>query len=291
MLLIGENLHIISKTIADAVSKKDKKGLQQLAEKQAAAGMDYIDLNIGPARKNPEVMGWLVEIVQEVVACPLSLDSTNPLAVEAGLKAAKRPALINSASGKEESKERMLPLAAQYGCDVVLSVLTDRGIPSDAEARAESIMETASYANELGIENERLWIDPILLPVGVAQQGVVACLEFTQMLPDLLPGVKSTIGLSNISNGAPPELRGILNRTYLVMLQRYGMHSAIVDAFDAELRDLVQGMLPGIVAVINRVMDGEEAEASSLSPQELAYAKTARVLRGDILYSHSWLEQ
>jgi 5-methyltetrahydrofolate corrinoid/iron sulfur protein methyltransferase len=179
MLFIGENLHIIAKTVSEAVNQKDKKTLQQMAKEQAEVGMDYIDLNVGPARKNPEVMGWLAEIVQEVVDCPLALDSTNPLAVEAGLKVAKWPPLINSASGKGESKERMLPLAAQYDCAVILSVLTDQGIPSDAEARAESIMETAAYANELGIENERLWIDPILLPVSVSQQGVVACLEFS----------------------------------------------------------------------------------------------------------------
>jgi len=290
MLLIGENIHIIAKTVSDAVNQKDKKTLQQMAKEQADVGVDYIDLNVGPARKNPEVMGWLAETVQEVVDCPLALDSTNPLAVEAGLKVAKRPPLINSASGKGESKERMLPLAAQYECAVILSVLTDRGIPSDAEARAESIMETAAYANELGIENERLWIDPILLPVSVAQQGVVACLEFTQMLPDLLPGVKSTIGLSNISNGAPEELRGILNRTYMVMLERYGMHSAIADAFDAELLDLAHGKLPGIVELIHKVMDGEDVDPASLPPQERDYAKTAKVLMGETLYSHTWLE-
>jgi cobalamin-dependent methionine synthase I len=291
MLLIGENIHIISKTVSEAVNQKDKKVLQQMAKEQADAGMDYIDLNVGPARKNPEVMGWLVETVQEVLDCPLALDSTNPLAVEAGLKVAKRPPLINSASGKQESKERMLPLAAKYPCEVILSVLSDQGIPSDAEARAERIMETAAFANELGIENERLWIDPILLPVSVSQQGVVACLEFTQMLPDLLPGVKSTIGLSNISNGVPEELRGILNRTYLVMLQRYGMHSAIVDAFDAELRDLARGKLPTIVEVIHKVMDKQEVDPASLPPKERDYAKTAKVLMGEILYSHTWLEQ
>jgi cobalamin-dependent methionine synthase I len=291
MLFIGENIHIIAKAVSDAVNQKDKKTLQQMAKEQADAGMDYIDLNVGPARKNPEVMGWLVETVQEVLDCPLALDSTNPLAVEAGLKKAKWPPLINSASGKQESKERTLPLAAQYKCEVILSVLSDQGIPSDAEARAERIMETAAFANELGIENERLWIDPILLPVSVAQQGVVACLEFTQMLPDLLPGVKSTIGLSNISNGAPEELRGILNRTYAVMLQRYGMHSAIVDAFDAELRDLVRGKLPSIVEVIHKVMDKQEVDPASLPPKERDYAKTAKVLMGEVLYSHSWLEQ
>jgi 5-methyltetrahydrofolate corrinoid/iron sulfur protein methyltransferase len=291
MLIIGENIHIIAKTVSEAVNQKDKKTLQQMAKEQVDAGADYIDLNVGPARKNPEVMGWLVETVQEVLNTHLALDSTNPLAVESGLKVAKMPPLINSASGKQESKERMLPLAAKYQCEVILSVLTDQGIPSDAEARAESIMETAAFANELGIENDRLWIDPILLPVSVSQQGVVACLEFTQMLPDLLPGVKSTIGLSNISNGVPEELRGILNRTYAVMLQRYGMHSAIADSFDAELRDLVRGKLPSIVEVIHQVMDKHEVDPASLPPKERDYAKTAKVLMGEVLYSHTWLEQ
>jgi 5-methyltetrahydrofolate corrinoid/iron sulfur protein methyltransferase len=147
MILIGENLHIISKTVSEAVDKKDKSSLQRMAKEQVNAGVDYVDLNVGPARKNPDVMGWLVEVVQEVVDTPLALDSTNPLAVEAGLKVAKWPPLINSASGKQESKERMLPLAAKYDCDVIVSVLTDQGIPSDAEARAESIMETVAYAN------------------------------------------------------------------------------------------------------------------------------------------------
>lgn len=290
MLLIGENIHIISKVVSEAVANRNARLLQEMAKEQAAAGMDYIDLNVGPARKDPEVMAWLVEAVQAVVDVPLALDSTNTLAVEAGLRVAKWPPLINSASGKAESRERMLPLAAKYDCGVVVSVLNDRGIPADAEARAESVMDTVAYANDLGIDNERMWIDPILLPISVAQQGVVACMEFTQMLPDLLPGVKSTIGLSNISNGAPEELRPMLNKTYLVMLDRYGMYSAIVDAFDAELRDLVRGDAPGIVELIHKVMDGEEVDLGSLSPKERDYAKTVKVLMGEILYSHTWLE-
>lgn len=290
MLLIGENIHIISKVVSEAVANRNATLLQEMAKEQAAAGMDYIDLNVGPARKDPEVMAWLVEAVQAVVDVPLALDSTNTLAVEAGLRVAKWPPLINSASGKAESRERMLPLAAKYDCGVVVSVLNDRGIPADAEARAESVMDTVAYANDLGIDNERMWIDPILLPISVAQQGVVACMEFTQMLPDLLPGVKSTIGLSNISNGAPEELRPMLNKTYLVMLDRYGMYSAIVDAFDAELRDLVRGDAPGIVELIHKVMDGEEVDLGSLSPKERDYAKTVKVLMGEILYSHTWLE-
>ncbi|RLA92044.1 MAG: dihydropteroate synthase, partial [Deltaproteobacteria bacterium] len=172
MVIIGENIHILSKKVSEAINNKDAKVIQELAKEQAAAGVDYIDLNIGPARKNPEIMAWLVETVQEVVDLPLSLDSTNPKAVEEGLKVAKWRALINSASGRTDSKEQMMPLAVKYDCDVVISVLNDQGIPADAEARAESIMDTVTYANELGIENERIWVDPIIMPVSVDQKAV-----------------------------------------------------------------------------------------------------------------------
>jgi 5-methyltetrahydrofolate corrinoid/iron sulfur protein methyltransferase len=290
MVIIGENIHILSKAVSEALQNKDKAFIQALALKQAQAGVDYIDLNIGPARKNPEIMAWLVEVVQEVVDLPLSLDSTNPKAVEEGLKVAKRRALINSASGKTESKEQMMPLAVKYDAEIIISVLNDKGIPADAEARAESILDAVSYANELGIENERIWVDPIIMPVSVDQKAVREALEFMKMLQDFLPGVKSTVGLSNVSNGTPKELRGILNRTYMVMLELCGCYSAIADAFDEELMALARGQMPHIKELIRQVMEGEDIDLSSLPPKERDYVKTAKVLWGDVLYSHTWLE-
>ncbi len=290
MVIIGENIHILSKKVSEAINNRDAKVIQELAKQQAAAGADYIDLNIGPARKNPEVMAWLVETVQEVVELPLSLDSTNPKAVEEGLKVVKWRALINSASGRTDSKEQMMPLAVKYDCDIVISVLNDQGIPADAEARAESILDAVTYANELGIENERIWVDPIIMPVSVDQKAVREALEFMKMLQDLLPGVKSTVGLSNVSNGTPKELRGILNRTYMVMLELSGTYSAIADAFDEELMALAKGKMPEIVELIKKVMEGEEIDPNSLPPKERDYVKTAKVLMGETLYSHTWLE-
>ncbi len=289
MILIGENIHILSKAVSDAIKEKNTKYLQDLAVKQAEAGVDYIDLNIGPARKDPEIMLWIVESIQEVVNLPLSLDTTNPKAMEAGLSVCKIKPLINSASGKEESKLEMLPLAQKYNCDVIVSVLTDRGIPTDATSRAEAIMETVAYANELGIPNENIWVDPIMMPISVDQQQVVELIEFMQMLPEIAPGIKSSIGLSNLSNGTPHHLRAILNRIELIILQRYGLYSSIVDSFDHELVDLMKGRLPKIVDIIYKTMD-DEIDLSSLSINELNIAKTVNVLMGKTLYSHSWLE-
>lgn len=291
MVLIGESIHIISRRVSEAIRDRNASVIQELARAQAEAGADYIDLNLGPAKKDPVGMTeWLVNVVQEVTDLPLSIDTLNPVAMEAGLRICKKRPLLNSASGRTDSKAEMLPLAKKYNCDVVISVLTDKGCPPDVDSRTESIMETVAYANELGIPNEDIWVDPIILPVSADQKQVREALEFIKILPDLLPGVKSTVGLSNVSNGTPEELRGILNRTYMVMLGRYGLYSAIADTLDKELVRLNRGELPHIVDLIYRTMDGEPIDLSSLSKQEQDYVKTTKVLMGETLYSHAWLE-
>lgn len=292
MILIGESIHIISGQVTSAVKDRNSRVIQELALAQAKAGADYIDLNLGPAKKDPEeIMQWLANAVQEVTDLPLSLDTMNPAATEAGLKVCKKKALINSASGKSESKERMLPLAKAYDADIVISVITDRGMPPGVDDRVGSILETVADANEIGIPNEDIWVDPILLPVSANQQEVRDALEFIGILQELLPEIKSTIGLSNLSQvGTPENLRGILNRTYMVMLEKSGIHSAIVDVLDEELVRLNRGEMPEIVELIHRTMDGEEIDLDPLSHQEKNYVKTVKVLMGETLYSHVWLD-
>lgn len=291
MILIGESIHIISKEVNDAVKNRDLKVIRDLAKVQADAGADYIDLNLGPAKRDPEeVTQWLVNTIQGVTDLPISVDTLNPIAMEAGLKVCKKRPLLNSSSGRTDSKERMLPLAKKYNTDVVISVLTDKGCPPDIDSRTESIMETVALANELGIPNEDIWVDPIILPVSADQKQVAEALEFIKILQDLLPSVKSTVGLSNVSNGTPEELRGILNRTYMVMLGRCGLYSAIADTLDKELVSLNKGELPNIVDLIYKTMDGEAINISSLPQKEQDYVKTTRVLMGETLYSHAWLE-
>jgi 5-methyltetrahydrofolate corrinoid/iron sulfur protein methyltransferase len=246
---------------------------------------------MGPARQNPEeVASWLVNAVQAVTDLPLSIDTMNPVATEAALKLCKRRAIINSASGKAESKAQMMPLAVVYNTEIILSVITDAGCPPDVDARVEAITETYTHAIGLGIKTEDIRVDPIILPVSADQKQVREALEFIKILPDLLPGVKSLIGLSNVSNGTPGPQRSILNRTYLVMMEKYGLYSAIVDVLDPELMEMNRGGLQEIKQLIYRVMDGEQVSMTGLSEKEQNYVKTARVLHGDALYSHAWLE-
>ena len=291
MFLIGENANVMSKTISSAMKERNPKPIQELVKAEAETGIDYIDLNIGPARKaGDELMTWVVNTVQEVTDLPLSLDTTNPVAMEAGLKAYKGKALINSISLQPERLEPELPLVKKYNADMIGLLWGTDGMPRDAAERCVLAVDLIYKANQLDIPNQDIWIDPILTPVSVEINQVQACFEFMSMLNDIAPGCKSVVGLSNISNGTPTQLRPYLNRTCMIMLMKYGLCSAIVDAFDSELIKIARGEMPEIVNLVYKLMDGEQPDLSSLSQKEIEYVKTVRVLTGESLYSHSWLE-
>lgn len=292
MILIGENINIMSKTIGPAIRERQAEPIQEMAKRQAAAGMDFIDLNIGPARKaGDETMEWLVKTVQEVVDLPCSLDTTNHVAIEAGLKVHRGKAIINSITVQPDRMEIELPLVKKYNAYVIAVLWGKEGMPRDANERAINADEFLRRASELGIPYEDIWIDPIVSPVSVEINQVLACLEFMSMAKDILPsGCKTVVGLSNISNGTPAPLRPYINRTFLAMLMKYNLDAAIVDAFDEELLKLARGEMPEILELVHSIMDGNEPDLASLDKKQRDYAKTTRVLLGKTLYSHSWLE-
>lgn len=291
MILVGENLNVMSATIGPALKERRAEPIKELAMAEAQRGVDYLDLNIGPARKGgDELMDWLVGVVQEVVDLPLSLDTTNHLAMEAGLKKCQKKALVNSVSAQPERLENTLPLVSKYNASMVGLLWGKEGMPRDAAERAALCVELVYAANEAGVPNEDIWIDPIVSPISVEVNQVKACVEFMSMLSEIAPGCKSIVGLSNVSNGTPTNLRPYLNRAYLAMLMKYDLYAAIVDAFDEELIRLARGQMPEIVQLVHQMMDGYEPDMNALTPKEKEYAKTVRVLMGKSLYSHSWLE-
>ena len=151
MQIIGEKINVITKVIAKAIEERDPKPIQQMAKEQASGGADYLDVNIGPARKGgPETMEWLVKIIQEVVDLPLSLDTTNHEAIEAGLKVHRGRAIINSTSAARERMETMFPLAAKYDANIIGLALAGRGMPGSTEERCTLAMDVIAGAAEFG---------------------------------------------------------------------------------------------------------------------------------------------
>jgi len=296
MLLIGESLNVISTKIGRAYKERDPKPIQEEALFQKEKGMDFIDINLGPAKKDGhELMPWVVQTVQEVVDdIPLALDTSNVDAIEAALKVCKevpgKPHIVNSIMCRPERYEKMVPLAAEYNADFIALMWGPEGLPRDENERAALAVELLYFANEAGIPNEKIWVDGIVTPVNIQQQQSISLMEFQGMIQDIAPGAKSTCGLSNISNGPPDNLRPILNQTFMVMLEKKGMHSVIADPLDDQLIDIAKGKRQDIVDLIYGMLDGNEPDIGSLSKEMQDYAKTVNVILGKSLYSDSWLE-
>ncbi|NNK14028.1 MAG: dihydropteroate synthase [Desulfofustis sp.] len=295
MILFGESLNVISRVIGGAFKARDAKPIQEEALEQKKLGMDYIDINLGPAKKDGhELMPWVCQVVQEVVPdIPLLLDTSNIAAIEEGLKILKpasQPHIINSIMARPERYEAMLPLCNKYDADMVALLWGPDGLPRDENERAALAVELIYAANEAGVENERIWVDGIVTPVNIQQPQLVSLLNFMMMLEDIAPGAKSTCGLSNISNGPPVELRPILNTTYMVMLERYGMVAVISDPLDTNLTAVAKGQRPEIVDIIHQTMDGTAPDPSTLDKEIGDYVKTVKVIMGETLFSDSYLE-
>ncbi|MDQ7782981.1 MAG: dihydropteroate synthase [Desulfomonilaceae bacterium] len=292
--VVAENINIMSKYTGTAMREKDPKPIQEWAEKLTEKGADLLDLNLGPARKGgPEMMQWLVKTVQEVTDLPLFLDTTNNEAIEAGLQVYQikgGPAVINSIMATPERMALQLPLVTKYNCDMVGLMWGPDGIPRDENERTILLDSMMTQAAEHGISLERIWFDPIVVPVSSQQQELQGCTTFMQWLPDLAPGCKSTCGLSNVSNGSPDDLRDILNQVYLCMLKKCGITSAILDGFDEEIVKIAHDQSMELETLVGRVMDGDEVDTSGMDKKEVDYVKTAKLLLGHSLYSHSWLE-
>ena len=297
MLLIGESLNVISTKIGRAFKERDPKPIQEEALFQREKGMDYIDINLGPAKKDGhELMPWVVQTVQEVVPdIPLALDTSNIDAIAAALKVIKQvpsgtPHIINSIMCRPERYEKMVPIAAEHNADFIALMWGPEGLPRDENERAALCVELLYFANEAGIPNEKIWVDGIVTPVNIQQPQALSLMEFQAMIPEISPGAKSTCGLSNISNGPPDHLRPILNQTYMVMLQKHGMVSVISDPRDDQLTAIAKGQRQDIVDLIYGMMDGNDPDMAGLSKEMQDYAKTVNVILGKSLYSDSWLD-
>ncbi len=292
--VVAENINIMSKYTGGAMRERDPKPIQEWAEKLTEKGADLLDLNLGPARKGgPEMMQWLVKTVQEVTDLPLFLDTTNNDAIEAGLQVYEVKggrAVINSIMATPERMDLQMPLVPKYDCEMVGLMWGPEGIPRDENERAVLLDSMMTKAAELGIEIERIWFDPIVVPVSSQQQELQGCTTFMSWLPDLAPGCQSTCGLSNVSNGSPDELRDILNQVYLILLKKLGITSAILDGFDDKILRIAHDQEPEKEELVGKIYDGEEVDTSGMDKEAVDYVKTTKLLLGHSLYSHSWLE-
>jgi 5-methyltetrahydrofolate corrinoid/iron sulfur protein methyltransferase len=304
MLIIGENIHIISPKVKQAVADRDASTIQHMATVQVERGADMLDLNIGPQkRRGVEVMDWIVDAVQEVTDVPLSLDTTNVAAIETGLKKVKRQAMINSTSADPDRLNTSMPLAAKYNAKIIALTMGRSGIPTTADGRVEMAMEVLiPKAMELGMPMSDLYLDPLVLTVNGTQDHAPHTLNAVRFFKQLTdPPPMSVVGLSNVSNSVPHENRSLINRTYLVMLMAAGLDAAIADPLDDKLneyirildgRDTSTGLGNLLVTLYDKTAAMEELEPSDVDmsdPDQVDVWKTVQILYNKVIYAHSYL--
>jgi 5-methyltetrahydrofolate corrinoid/iron sulfur protein methyltransferase len=237
MFVIGELINGMYKNIGRAIKEKNKAEIQRCALEQLKAGADALDVNCGPASSNPvSDIQWLVEAIQEVTDKPIALDSSKPKVIESGLAAMKNKAVINSTTADLEKLEALLPLAKKYNAKLIGLTISAKGIPQNKDQRLELAANIVAYCYEQGFNIEDLYLDPIVMPVNVAQAQMRDILEAIREFKIICePAPKTIVGLSNVSQGTCA--RSLINRTFLAMAVGYGLDGAILDPLDKELMD------------------------------------------------------
>ena len=238
MIIIGELINGMYKDVARAVASREADIIQHLALDQVKEGASILDVNTGPYSKDPtRDMKWLVETIQAVVEVPLSLDSTKADVIEEGLKIARKRSVINSTSADADRMDIIFGLAKRYNAQVIGLTMDKSGVPHSKGDRLELAQALVAKAIEYGINTEDLYLDPILLPLNVAQAQATEVLESLREIRLLCnPAPQTVFGLSNLTQGAYKS-RSLINRTFLTMAIANGLTSVILDPLDKKLMD------------------------------------------------------
>ena len=237
---IGERIHCISPVIREAMATFNPDPILERAAQQIKAGATYLDVNIGPAESNgPELMTWAVKLLQENFNnVPLALDTANKKAIEAGIRVYNRTngkPIVNSADAG--SRISNIDLAAANDA-IVIALCSADGIAKDNDERMHHCHTMLDRGMALGMEAEDLWFDPLFLVVKGMQDKQMDVLNAIKLFAD--EGLKSTGGLSNNSNGAPKNVRPIMDSALVAMAMMQGLTSAIVNPCDLRLMETIK---------------------------------------------------
>lgn len=307
MYIIGENIHILSDKVKEALANRDREFFMDLAVRQVEAGAKAVDVNLGPRKKDfAEIWPWIIETIETVVDVPLSIDTTNVEGMEVALQSIKKSQpILNSTSAEPERLEKVPVLAKKFGAKVIALTMGSAGIPVEADARVNIAVETLiPRLMEIGFNMEDLIIDPLVLTVSGCQQYCPELIGAVNMLQySWDPAPKISVGLSNVSNAVPKENRPLINRVYLAMLMGVGLQMMIADPLDTMQNDVIKWIerkdTSTPLAVLYNKIAGRTAEGGEpqiedfdlKDPEQAAIWKTTQILLNKVIYADGYLNQ
>ena len=243
MLVIGEKINASRRDVAEAIARRDEEFVSNLAKSQADAGADFIDVNAGighgSRQQETEAMEWLVDVVQTATDRPITVDSDAPYVIEAALhKYRGESIIINSVTAEPAKLTSIGPLAAERQAWLVALAMGEGGIPDNVEQRLDACELIMTHLTRLGMEENQVLFDPLVLPIAVdSNQGIIT-LKTIEQIKSRYPAAMTVMGLSNISYGLPH--RKLTNRAFLLMAAYAGLDAVIIDPLDAKAMSLIK---------------------------------------------------
>lgn len=231
MIIVGELINMTRKAVGQAWKDRDEEAIALLAQRQAEAGADYIDVNSGVPGEEADCMAWLVEVVQKAVDLPLSIDTSDPAALERALEKVEKAPLINSISAEKERWSSFLPRLKGVSCRVVGLLVGDGGLPKTTRDRLDSGAFLMEKLGEEGFADDDIFFDPCVMAVSTDPEAGAECLHALRALEQRWPGTHRIAAVSNVSFGLPA--RSLLNRTFLGLAMSAGLDAVILNPLDA----------------------------------------------------------
>ncbi len=307
MYIIGENIHIISPAVKEALKNRDSEFFMEAAIKQVEAGAQCVDLNLGPRKKDwEEVFPWMVKAVETVVDVPLCIDTTNIFGMEAALKAiTKAQPILNSTSAEAERLEKVPELAKKYNAKLIALTMEKSGIPVASDDRVNIALEKLiPRCLELDFPIEDLIIDPLVLTVSGCQEFCPELIEAVRTIQYAWdPPPMISIGLSNVSNAVPAKNRPLINSVYCAMVMGAGLQMMIANPLETELMEVIRvvenrddstALNKLYLKIHDHVAAMEEPTPDGVDmsdPEQAAVWKTVQILLNKVIYADSYLEQ
>lgn len=253
ILVIGERINPTGKKrFQQALREGDMNYIMERAIEQADAGADILDINVGlPGIEEAEMMTRVVKAVQSVVSLPLQIDSSDPEAIEAGLRACNGRAIVNSVNGEKEVLEKVLPIVKKYGAAVVGLTMDKGGIPEIAEARIAIAERIVEAAESYGIPREDVLIDALTLTISAQQKQAAETLKAVRYIREKM-GLHCVLGVSNISFGLPERIH--ITASFLTQAMCCGLDFPIVNPNQKEIMDMVAAF---------RALSGEDVDSAA----------------------------
>ncbi len=240
MIVVAELINASGKKVKEAIINRDGDFIADLARRQSEAGADYIDVNVatgsGDASGEAEDMKWALDVIMNAVDKPIAVDTTDPKVLEVGLDMCGEGTFINSVNAEKGRLDSFLELARKYNSPAMALPIKE-SIPEDVEGRVEVADEIIKAADQVGVPRENLYFDPLAMPISVDHNNAFTTMEALRRIKEY-EGVKSTIGLSNISYGLPK--REILNRAFLLLCMQQGLDSAIMNPMQSGIMSIIK---------------------------------------------------